>query len=223
MIYRLLNTPCIVITLLLLCRPVSADAFLVQDQHGLPIKNAVLEFSGTTAAIPAVVMPPKTLIMDQVDKLFKPEVLIISKGDYVSFPNSDNIRHHVYSFSPVKPFELKLYSGKANAPLQFNNAGISVLGCNIHDSMVGYIYIANSAYVLLTDEHGMATLPNTVTYKSINIWHANISSSVTETKEISYADLVAGSSNKALLVINLLIDSPEPRNTFGSKFKRNGQ
>jgi len=52
--------------------------------------------------------------MDQLNKRFDPELLIIHEGYYVNFPNSDNIRHYVYSFSKVMPFELKLYSGKSN-------------------------------------------------------------------------------------------------------------
>jgi plastocyanin len=218
----LLKTICIILPILMFCGQVNADSFLVLNQQGLPIKNVVLEFTPTKIS-PTLVTPVKTLVMDQIDKLFKPEVLIINKGDYVSFPNSDNIRHHVYSFSSVKPFELKLYSGQPKAPLQFNTAGISVLGCNIHDSMVGYIYIANSAHTLLTDEYGKATLADDIQYKSVNIWHANLSSSVTNTQQISYDDLTKVSKDKTSFLIKLVVDSPEPRNTFQSIFKQNGK
>ena len=219
MINRLLNTLGIVITLLVLCTQATAESFLVQDQQGLPLKNAVLEFS-VIDPFPAEKSPPNTLIMDQVDKLFKPDVLVVHQGDYVSFPNSDNIRHHVYSFSSVKPFELKLYSGEPKAPLQFNVAGVAVLGCNIHDSMIGYIYIASSTQVLMTNEQGIATLADTVAYDSVNVWHA---SSVTRLTNISYEDLSKGIKNSGSSVIDLVIEAPEPRNTFQSIFKKNGQ
>ena len=182
---RRLNTPSIIITLLMLCTPVSADSFLVQDQNGFPLKNAVLEFA-VSSPLASKVTSPNTLVMDQVNKLFKPDVLVIHQGDYVNFPNSDNIRHHVYSFSSAKTFELKLYSGRPKAPLQFNTPGVAVLGCNIHDSMVGYVYIANSSQVLQTDEQGMATLDEAIAYESVNVWHA---SSVSTQKEIAYDDL----------------------------------
>jgi plastocyanin len=185
----------------------------------LPLKNAILEFSETNPAS-AAISPPKTLIMDQIDKLFKPDVLVIHQGDSVTFPNSDNIRHHVYSFSSVKPFELKLYSGKPKAPLQFNVAGLAVLGCNIHDSMIGYIYIASSTQVLMTNEQGIATLADTVEYDSVNVWHA---SSVSRLTNISYDDLSKSKNNNGSWVINLVVDPPEPRNTFQSIFKKNGQ
>lgn len=195
-----------------------ADVFLVQDQNGRPIKNAVIEFIASDVL--GLTTSPKTLVMDQVNKRFNPNVLVINKGDYVSFPNSDDIRHHVYSFSPVMPFELKLYSGKSKAPLQFNNAGISVLGCNIHDSMVGYIYIANSPYTILTNENGEAELNTSLAYKSINIWHPNLSTEMNQTLKIIREDLVSKEGKRKKFMIKLIIDAPKPRNTFQSIFKK---
>mgnify|MGYP003668762615 CR=1 FL=1 len=216
---RFLNISKLALAILAFCTQANADSFLVQDQQGLPLKNVVLEFTVNTTST-SVVRGPKTLIMDQVDKLFKPNVLVIHQGDFVDFPNSDNIRHHVYSFSSVNPFELKLYSGRPEAPLQFNNAGVAVLGCNIHDSMVGYIYIATSKYVLMTDEQGLATLDATVKYESVNVWHA---SALTSIKNITYDDITQKANDNALFVIDLVVQSPEPRNTFQSIFNQNGE
>lgn len=216
-----LNIPALALLLITLSAQLYADSFLVQDQHGQPVKNAILEFINTASAqVPTEKSKPRTLIMDQVDKLFKPDVLVIHRGDFVDFPNSDNIRHHVYSFSSVKPFELKLYSGRPEAPLQFNNAGVAVLGCNIHDSMVGYIYIANSKHVLMTDENGMAKLDDTIHYESVNVWH---SSSLTSVKNIAYDTLPTKNDAANTFVINLVVDLPEPRNTFQTLFKQNGE
>jgi len=216
---RFLKASGFVVTCLIFSAQAKADVFLVQDQHGLPISNAILEFSLTIPAPPSVT-PANTLVMDQVNKRFKPDVLVINQGDYVDFPNSDNIRHHVYSFSPAKAFELKLYSGRPKAPLQFDNPGVAVLGCNIHDSMVGYIYIARSTQVLQTNEQGMATLADGIEYKSVNVWHKR---SVSSLEKISYADLTQSKNSNGSLVIHLITDTPEPRNTFESKFKKNGK
>ena len=216
---RFLNTSALALSLIVLCPQTYADVFLVQDQQGLPVKNAVLEFVNTTP-MSTVVAEPNTLIMDKVDKLFKPDVLVIQQGDLVDFPNSDNIRHHVYSFSSVNPFELKLYSGKPEAPLQFNKAGVAVLGCNIHDSMVGYIYIAGSKHVLMTDEQGIVKLDDAIKYESVNVWH---SSSLTSVQNIKYGNLTKKANEQASFMINLVVESPEPRNTFQTIFKQNGE
>ncbi len=77
--------------------------------------------------------------MDQQGHQFVPHLLVVQAGTEVTFPNSDNVSHHVYSFSPTKPFELPLYKGDVYPPVTFEKAGIVVVGCNIHDSMLGYI------------------------------------------------------------------------------------
>ncbi|MEH6596727.1 MAG: methylamine utilization protein [Colwellia polaris] len=216
---RFLNTSTLLVSLFALSAQSSADSFWVLDQQGLPVKNAVLEFINPIPT-PKPDPQPNTLIMDQVDKLFKPDILVVQQGDFVDFPNSDNIRHHVYSFSSVNPFELKLYSGRPEAPLQFNKTGVAVLGCNIHDSMVGYIYIAGSKHVLMTDEQGKATLEDDIKYESVNVWH---SSSVTSVKNIPYDNLSTKPTDTDSFVINLVLEVPEPRNTFQTIFKPNGE
>ncbi|WP_085304759.1 methylamine utilization protein [Colwellia polaris] len=216
---RFLNTSTLLVSLFALSAQSSADSFWVLDQQGLPVKNAVLEFINPIPT-PKPAPQPNTLIMDQVDKLFKPDILVVQQGDFVDFPNSDNIRHHVYSFSSVNPFELKLYSGRPEAPLQFNKTGVAVLGCNIHDSMVGYIYIAGSKHVLMTDEQGKATLEDDIKYESVNVWH---SSSVTSVKNIPYDNLSTKPTDTDSFVINLVLEVPEPRNTFQTIFKPNGE
>ncbi|MGK2234843.1 MAG: plastocyanin [Colwellia sp.] len=216
---RFLKTSTLLVSLFALSAQSSADSFWVLDQQGLPVKNAVLEFINPIPT-PKPDPKPNTLIMDQVDKLFKPDILVVQQGDFVDFPNSDNIRHHVYSFSSVNPFELKLYSGRPEAPLQFNKTGVAVLGCNIHDSMVGYIYIAGSKHVLMTDEQGKATLEDDIKYESVNVWH---SSSVTSVKNIPYDNLSTKPTDTDSFVINLVLEVPEPRNTFQTIFKPNGE
>lgn len=111
-------------------------------------------------------------IMDQQDRQFHPRVLVVETGTEVSFPNSDNIRHHVYSFSEPKRFEIKLYADTPNKPVAFDTPGIVVLGCNIHDNMVGYIFVSDSPIYNKTNINGQATL---VTEEqeptALRIWH----------------------------------------------------
>lgn len=115
-------------------------------------------------------------IMDQIDKAFAPEVLVIEQGRKVNFPNSDNIRHHVYSFSKPKVFELKLYAKQPEHPIEFEQAGIVVLGCNIHDQMLGFIVVSDTATWAETDSNGLATLPLPENLNTIRVWHPNLKS-----------------------------------------------
>ena len=100
----------------------------------------------------------KPAVMDQLNKAFVPQVLVIGAGTAVEFPNNDSVSHQVYSFSPAKQFQLSLYKGELHTPVQFDTAGLVVLGCNIHDSMVGYIYVADTPYFGKTDATGTVRL-----------------------------------------------------------------
>jgi plastocyanin len=99
-----------------------------------------------------------TAIMDQQDHEFVPHVLVVRTGTAVTFPNSDTVSHHVYSFSPTKPFELGLYKGNVYPPVVFDKPGIVVVGCNIHDSMLGYIRVVDTPHFAVTNEQGVALL-----------------------------------------------------------------
>jgi plastocyanin len=113
-------------------------------------------------------------IIDQQDKEFVDFVTVVSQGSRISFPNSDNILHHVYSFSDAKVFELPLYgSGELNDYFQeFDTPGVIELGCNIHDWMLGYIYVAATSLVAKTDLTGTVQIEDVPegTF-TVRIWH----------------------------------------------------
>lgn len=139
----------------------------VTDKAGATIENAVVyaesvNKSNVVATAPAITGAMSANI-EQKNKRFIPLVTVVQTGSNISFPNRDTVRHHVYSFSPVKTFELKLYSGVPTNPILFDKAGTAVLGCNIHDQMVAFVQIVDTPYFAKTDNKGKATitgLPN---------------------------------------------------------------
>jgi hypothetical protein len=100
-------------------------------------------------------------------------VLIVPVGAEVSFPNRDTVRHHVYSFSPTRPFELKLYgSEQAARSVKFDKAGVVALGCNIHDSMVAFIRVVTTPFAAKTDGAGHARLTGmNGGAATLKLWH----------------------------------------------------
>ena len=126
------------------------DAEIV-DQGGKPLPNAVLTLQGNSA--PALYNLKAD--MDQRDKQYDPHVLAVHTGTQIRFPNSDNIRHQVYSFSTPKRFELRLYEGTPSDPVLFDKSGIVVLGCNIHDWMLGYVYVTDDPWFAVSDKKGL--------------------------------------------------------------------
>lgn len=118
----------------------------------------------------------KTAVMDQRDIRFVPHVLVVQTGTRVEFPNSDTVAHHVYSFSKPNGFLLPLYKGATPDPVVFDVDGVVILGCNIHDNMLGYIIVVNSDTFAVTDQDGRASLDveDTETDVEVSIWSARI-------------------------------------------------
>lgn len=145
----------------------SLQAELV-DSEGQPLANAVLTLRSEVAPVVA----PAASVMDQISQQFAPNVLAVRSGTAVSFPNSDNIRHHVYSFSLAKRFELRLYQGTPSEPVVFDKPGVVVLGCNIHDWMVGYVYVTDDPWFAVSDAQGKLNLEQLPagTYTA-SLWH----------------------------------------------------
>jgi plastocyanin len=128
----------------------------IVDPSGHGVEGIVL-IAEPTFAIPNK-HPPRTAIMDQQKMQFVPNILVIQTGTGVEFPNSDQIEHQVYSFSAAKSFQLSLYAGHKYPPVVFDRSGLVVVGCNIHDHMIGYIYVTDSPYFARSNESGQITL-----------------------------------------------------------------
>lgn len=153
----------------------------IVDGKGAPVADAVV-VAVPNAGLPPLPARPRVEIVDQVDKEFVPRVKPVLRGSLVQFPNKDNIRHQVYSFSPAKQFELPLYAGTPASPVVFDKPGVVTLGCNIHDWMVGYVYVSESPYFAKTGADGKATIANLPegTYL-VRAWHPLMTATESQT------------------------------------------
>lgn len=109
--------------------------------------------------------------MAQRDRQFQPHVLVVQTGTAVSFPNFDTVRHHVYSFSPIKPFDIKLYSGTPSEPVVFDKPGVAALGCNIHDRMGAFIVVVDTPVFGKTNAQGELSLDLPPGEHALKLWH----------------------------------------------------
>jgi plastocyanin len=172
--------------LALLCVPARAAELeaVVKDRKGRPVADAVV------LAVPLDAKnigraKPQLDAVDQVDKQFVPFVKPVLIGSVVRFPNSDNIRHQVYSFSAAKKFELPLYAGSDAQAVNFDKPGVVVLGCNIHDWMVGYIYVSETPYFAKTDAGGRALIAELPAGDyAVRIWHPGLEPTEESTKRV---------------------------------------
>jgi len=195
--------------------PAEAAMFHVVDSQGMPLENAVIMLPGIHDSVSG-----ETAIMDQVNKSFVPHVLVIQRGQKVVFPNSDNIRHHVYSFSPAKPFEIKLYAGVPEAPVQFDTPGIVVLGCNIHDRMLGYIVVADATQAGSTDSQGNLMLAAEPLPAVLQIWHPLMPTPVPTPVSLPVPAADSQGVHRIQLSVSAPPPEPKPANGFGNRLQR---
>lgn len=159
-----------VLSLLLAFTPLHAAELTINvlDSSGAAIENAVVYVEADNKKNTA----PAPAIIEQRGKQFNPLVSVVQTGSEITFPNFDSVRHHVYSFSPAKTFELKLYSGVPASPVKFDKAGTVVLGCNIHDYMVAFIQVVDTPYFTKSDKTGKAILSDLPNGNyTLKAWH----------------------------------------------------
>jgi plastocyanin len=143
----------------------------VLDLSGHPVRDAVVTlYPEGGAARPA--RAGGHFVIAQQNLQFHPFVTIVPVGADVSFPNLDPTKHHVYSFSPAKKFELKLFARDQSRIVHFGTAGVVALGCNIHDQMSAFIVVTDSAWTAKTNAQGMVSFADAPDVPGrLTIWH----------------------------------------------------
>ena len=159
--------------------PASATALEVQvlDGGGKPLAGAAIFLESREAKL--AVRPVNNLEIVQSARQFLQPVTLVPVGSAVNFPNRDTVRHHLYSFSPVKKFEIKLYVGTPAAPVLFDQPGIAALGCNIHDNMAAWVVVVETPYYGLSGADGklnLARLPPGSYH--LRTWHPGLAPGV---------------------------------------------
>jgi plastocyanin len=143
----------------------------VVDAAGRPVRDAVVALypAGSAARAPR---PNGRYVVSQKDIQFHPFLTIVPVGAAVSFPNLDPTKHHVYSFSPAKRFELKLFAKDQSRTVLFDKAGVVALGCNIHDQMSAFIVVTDSLWTARTNAQGLAIFADAPNAPArLTAWH----------------------------------------------------
>ena len=143
---------------------------------------------------------PVHAVMDQVNRAFAPDLLVVPVGSTVAFPNSDSVSHQIYSFSAAKRFQLPLYHGKPYPPVQFDQTGVITLGCNIHDEMLAYLLVTDAPYFGRTDAQGAWSADVVRGRYQVTIWHPRLRESAADLER----ELTVGDADRADLTLHLL-------------------
>jgi plastocyanin len=184
----------------------------ISDAAGHPAANAVVALTPQSGPSQASHLPMEAIV-DQRHETFIPLVTLIRRGGHVIFTNNDTTMHQVYSFSSIKQFEFEIDEGRRSVPVVFDKPGVASIGCNIHDHMITYVYVAETPWAVLTDGKGRAQVADVPpdNYR-VDVWHPQLrpghpSPSTT---------LVVNGPTKFVLAVPLLAASPMKHVHMGS-------
>jgi plastocyanin len=163
---------------------------LLTDAAGSPLTDAVVMLEPVGAPLP--VKPLQGARIVQHDLQFDPPVTVVTTGSAVTFPNQDTVKHHVYSYSAAKTFQIKLYAGVPHTPIVFDKPGVAVLGCNIHDSMIAWVVVSDTPLWARSAVGGHAKVVDVPPGRyQMHVWH----SSLAETTPPQLLPLTVGASS----------------------------
>lgn len=144
----------------------------VTTSAGKPVADAVVMVRPEAGPARKAIRFEWPYRMAQQNMQFTPFVLIVPVGAEVSFPNLDMVLHHVYSFSPAKTFQLKLYGHDETRLVRFDKPGVVAVGCNIHDGMVGFIRVVDTPFAAKSNAAGEATISDLPAGRAVvTVWH----------------------------------------------------
>ena len=142
----------------------------VVDASGRPVHDAVVTLYPAGVSRPA--HAGGRYVVAQQNLQFRPFLTVVPVGADVSFPNLDPMKHHVYSFSAAKKFELKLFAKDQSRTVHFDRPGVVALGCNIHDQMSAFIFVTDTAWTARTNTQGIASFADAPNAPArVAVWH----------------------------------------------------
>lgn len=140
---------------------------------GEPLTNVVVSLEPAEKIVLPV--PDKTAVMDQVALTFVPHVLPVLIGTKVVFPNSDKIRHSVFSNSQTKKFDFGTYAPGTEKFIICDQPGVISLLCYIHHDMSAHIVVLNTPYFTVSDQTGDYKIQNIPAGNyTLVFWHEEV-------------------------------------------------
>ena len=185
-----MRLPSVALAALILATPAAAHDLRVSvtTPSGAAVRDAVV------MVYPKAGVPRRPIrfswpyLMVQKNMQFDPFVLVVPVGAEVAFPNRDNTRHHVYSFSPTKPFQLKLYGHDETRVVKFDKAGVVAIGCNIHDNMTAFIRVVDTPWAARTGADGAVVIRDAPDGAvTVAVWHPHLKGAGDVTRKLAAA------------------------------------
>lgn len=192
----------------------------IADDHGKAVADAVvtvLPQDDASGQKPAARPASSSKTIDQKNLTFLPYIEIFRPGDKVVFRNSDQTRHHVYSFSSIKAFEFVLVPGESSPPLVLDKGGVIAVGCNIHDLMIAYLYVSDAPWIAHSGADGLVAFHNLPAGAyNVRVWQPRLRPNK---PDLAQWTTLVGAAETKTLAFNLSL-LPDSRHEFDREHTR---
>ncbi len=110
------------------------------------------------AAAPKPRTPGPKVKIEQKGRKFVPDLIAVTVGDTVNFPNVDPFLHNVFSQSGTRKFDLGSFKKGDSKDKEFPAPGVVDVYCNIHPEMAATILVLPNRFHTRTSADGKFTL-----------------------------------------------------------------
>jgi plastocyanin len=143
-----------------------------QDPLEFERSRVVVYLEPATAVGNSGAAPPAHVDVEQLDRRFVPDLVVVPAGSTVSFPNMDPIFHNIYSLSRAKSFDLGAYDKGQTRKVTFLRAGIVDIYCHLHPNMAATVVVTPNRWYARPDRTGHYRIPNVLPGRyTVVAWH----------------------------------------------------
>ena len=134
--------------------------------------RVVVYLEGKGANVAAAGQATPAAEVQQMNRRFVPDIVVVPVGSIVSFPNMDPIFHNVYSLSKAKAFDLGSYDKGETRRVAFQKPGVVEVYCHFHPNMAATIIVAPNRYYARPDRTGHYSIPDVPPgHYTLVAWH----------------------------------------------------
>lgn len=182
--------------------------------------EAVADASGVVVYLVGFSEPParSTPSIEQKNRTFKPDLMPITAGQSVAFPNGDPILHNVFSPSATRPFDLGGFKRGESKSKEFPKTGVVDVYCNIHPEMSATILVLPNRKFARTDARGRFRIGDV----PIGTWKLYAYSRRAERPSVTSVTIAAGATTRATLSLHETRTRFDHKNKFGEPYREPG-
>jgi plastocyanin len=132
----------------------------IEDPIAFEQSRVVIYLEGPAMATASKDVSSAAAQIQQLDRRFVPDLVVVPAGSTVAFPNMDPIFHNIYSLSKPKSFDLGSYDQGQTRRVVFTKPGIVEIYCHLHPNMAATVLITPNRWYARPDKNGAYRIPD---------------------------------------------------------------